>query len=100
MNGDEVISYYVMQDGNPIFVGMCDRYTHKEKKDLVQLPVSYIFPSKHINSYMKFSDKAVKNMIRGLGLKNGSIFFNVLLIPMGLLECMSQDIVLMEHRSI
>lgn len=75
MNGDEVISYYVMQDGNPIFVGMCDRYTHKEKKDLVQLPVSYIFPSKHINSYMKFSDKAVKNMIRGLGLKNGSIFF-------------------------
>ena len=75
MNGDEVISYYVMQDGNPIFVGMCDRYTHKEKKDLVQLPVSYIFPSKHINSYMKFSDKAVKNMIRGLGLKNGAIFF-------------------------
>jgi biotin carboxylase len=75
MVGDEVISYYVMQEGNPIFVGMCDRYTYKAKSDLVQLPTSYIFPSRHIESYMEHSDPAVKNMIRGLGLKNGSIFF-------------------------
>ena len=75
MCGDEVISYYVMQDGNPIFVGMCDRYTFKAREDLVQLPTSYIFPSRHIDSYMKHSDKAVKDMIKGLGLNNGSIFF-------------------------
>lgn len=75
MCGDEVISYYVMQDGNPIFVGMCDRYTYKARKDLVQLPTSYIFPSKHIDSYIEHSDKAVKDMIKGLGLNNGSIFF-------------------------
>lgn len=75
MVGDEVISYYVMQDGNPIFVGMCDRYTYKAKSDLVQLPTSYIFPSRHIDSYIAHSDSAVKNMIKGLGLDNGSIFF-------------------------
>ena len=75
MQGDEVISYYVMQDGKPIFVGMCDRYTYKEKSDLVQLPTSYIFPSRHIDSYISRTDTAVKAMIRGLGLKNGSIFF-------------------------
>ena len=75
MTGDEVISYYVMQDGNPIFVGMCDRYTYKAREDLVQLPTSYIFPSRHIDSYMKYSDEAVKQMIKGLGLDNGSIFF-------------------------
>jgi len=75
MTGDEVISYYVMQDGNPIFVGMCDRYTYKAKEELVQLPTSYIFPSRHIESYFKHSDGAVKAMIRGLGLDNGSIFF-------------------------
>ena len=75
MVGDEVISYYVMQEGNPIFVGMCDRYTYKAKSDLVQLPTSYIFPSRHIDSYIQYSDQAVKAMIKGLGLANGSIFF-------------------------
>lgn len=75
MCGDEVISYYVIQDGNPIFVGMCDRYTYKAREDLVQLPTSYIFPSRHIDSYMQHSDNAVKAMIKGLGLNNGSIFF-------------------------
>jgi len=75
MCGDEVISYYVMQDGNPIFVGMCDRYTYKAREKLVQLPTSYIFPSRHIDSYMQHSDNAVKAMIKGLGLNNGSIFF-------------------------
>ena len=75
MCGDEVISYYVMQEGNPIFVGMCDRYTYKAREDLVQLPTSYIFPSRHIDSYMKHTDKAVKDMIKCLGLNNGSIFF-------------------------
>lgn len=75
MTGDEVISYYVMQDGNPIFVGMCDRYTYKEKEDLVQLPNSYIFPSRYIDSYLQHTDSTVKKMIQGLGLDNGSIFF-------------------------
>ena len=75
MTGDEVISYYVMQDGNPVFAGMCDRYTYKPKDDLVQLPTSYVFPSRHIRSYMEHSDQAVKNMIKGLHLDQGSIFF-------------------------
>lgn len=75
MTGDEVISYYVMQDGNPIFVGMCDRYTYQDKSELVQLPTSYIYPSKYIDSYMESVDSAIKDMIRGLGLENGSIFF-------------------------
>lgn len=75
MTGDEVISYYVMQDGEPIFVGMCDRYTYQDKAELVQLPTSYIYPSRYIDSYMQHTDRAVKEFIRGLGLKNGSIFF-------------------------
>lgn len=86
MCGDEVISYYVMQDGNPIFVGMCDRYTYKARKELVQLPTSYIFPSKHIDSYMEHTDKAVKNMIRCLGLNNGSIFFQCFVDNQGIVR--------------
>lgn len=75
MTGDEVISYYVIQDGEPIFVGMCDRYTYKSGNNTVQLPTSYIFPSRHINSYIKSADLPIKRMIRKLGLENGSIFF-------------------------
>ena len=75
MQGDEVISYYVMQNGNPIFVGMCDRYTYKAREELVQLPTAYVFPSRHIDSYFEHSDRAIKQMIKALGLNNGSIFF-------------------------
>ena len=75
MIGDEVISYYVIQDGNPVFVGMCDRYTYKAKSDLVQLPTCYVFPSHHIDSYIRYTNDAVKKLIRGLGLGNGTIFF-------------------------
>lgn len=75
MMGDEVISYYVIQDGNPIFVAMCDRYTYKGNSKLVQLPTCYIYPSRHIESYIKNTDKVVKDMIKNLGLYKGSIFF-------------------------
>lgn len=85
MKGDEVISYYVMQDGNPIFVGMCDRYTYKQK-DKVQLPISYIFPSRHIDSYLEYSDKPVKEMIKGIGLDNGSIFFQCFVDEKGIVR--------------
>lgn len=85
MSGDEVIAYYVMQDGTPIFAGMCDRYTYKQK-DKVQLPVSYIFPSKHIDSYLMYSDEPVKKMIKGIGLDNGSIFFQCFVDDKGIVR--------------
>lgn len=75
MTGDEVISYYVIQDGEPSFVGMCDRYTYRQEEQTVQLPTAYFFPSKHIDDYLRTADTAVKKMLRGLGLQNGSIFF-------------------------
>lgn len=86
MTGDEVISYYVIQDGNPIFVGMCDRYTFKYKSELVQLPTAYIFPSRYIESYLRSTDPAIKKMIRGLGLKNGSIFFQCFIDKDGIVK--------------
>lgn len=75
MMGDEVIQYYVMQDGNPIFAAMCDRYTFKAPDNPVQLPICYIFPSRHIQQFIDSGKMAMKNMIKGLGMDNGSIFF-------------------------
>ena len=75
MTGDEVIVYYVMQDGNPTFAAMCDRYTYKPKEGLIQLPTSYIYPSRHVDSYTAHFDQAVRGMIKGIDLDNGSVFF-------------------------
>ena len=74
MDGLEVIMYYVIQDGVPTFVAMCDRYTSKEQKGVTQLPSAYIFPSKHINKYLAEVDEKVCDMLRGMGIKNGVLF--------------------------
>lgn len=74
MTGEEVVIYYVIQDGEPFLVGMCDRYTNKEQKGVAQLPTSYIFPSKHLAQYIDEADEKVCNMLKGMGLTNGVLF--------------------------
>lgn len=74
MGGLEVIMYYVIQDGEPSFVAMCDRYTSKEQLGVTQLPSAYIFPSKHIQSFISKGDQEVRSMLKGMGVKNGVLF--------------------------
>ncbi len=74
MSGLEVIMYYVIQDGEPTFVAMCDRYTSKEQAGVTQLPSAYIFPSKHMDKFMEEVDESVCNMLKGIGVKNGVLF--------------------------
>ena len=74
MTGDEVVIYYAFQNGEPSLVAMCDRYTNKEQKGVAQLPTSYIFPSIYLHKYIKTVDKKVKEMFKGLGIKNGFMF--------------------------
>lgn len=74
MTGEEVVIYYVIQNGVPFLVGMCDRYTNKEQKGVAQLPTSYIFPSKYLNNYCHSIDDKVRNMLIGMGIQNGVLF--------------------------
>lgn len=74
MTGDEVVIYYVIQDGNPFLVGMCDRYTNKEQKGVAQLPTSYIFPSRYLKNYEKTVDDRICNMLKGMKITNGVLF--------------------------
>ncbi|MDE7104357.1 MAG: ATP-grasp domain-containing protein [Ruminococcus sp.] len=74
MGGLEVIMYYVIQNGEPSFVAMCDRYTSKEQEGITQLPSAYIFPSKHIERFKSEADEKVCNMLRGLNIENGVLF--------------------------
>ncbi|MBE7089982.1 MAG: ATP-grasp domain-containing protein [Clostridiales bacterium] len=74
MDGIEAIVYYVIQDGKPSLVAMCDRYTSKEQEGITQLPSAYIFPSKHLDKYIKETDEKVCNMLKGMGIQNGVLF--------------------------
>lgn len=74
MTGEEVIVYYIFQEGEPILVAMCDRYTNKEQKGVAQLPTSYVYPSRHLEKYQAMVDEKVKAMFRGVGIKHGVMF--------------------------
>ena len=74
MSGLEVVIYYVIQDGEPTLVAMCDRYTSKEQEGVTQLPSAYIFPSRHLDRYVKEIDEKVKIMLKGLEIQNGVLF--------------------------
>ena len=74
MQGEEVVLYYYFQNGNPIFVGMCDRYVLKQNSGLAQLPTAYIFPSRFTKAHIEKTHEAVKNMFKGIGIKNGTMF--------------------------
>ena len=74
MTGDEVVIYYVIQNGKAFLVGMCDRYTNKEQKGVAQLPTAYIYPSRYLDSYKKNTDEKVCNMLTKMGIKNGILF--------------------------
>lgn len=74
MRGDEVVLYYYFQDGNPMFVIMCDRYVFKQREDLAQLPTAYIFPSKYTVSHLKETNEKIIQMFKNIGMQNGPIF--------------------------
>ena len=74
MQGDEVVLYYYIQDGNPVFAGMCDRYVIKQDDSTAQLPVAYIFPSKHTKEHMNTTDSLIKDMFRKTKMENGVVF--------------------------
>ncbi len=74
MTGQEVVAYYAFQDGEPVFLGMCDRYTNHELASSAQLPTAYIFPSRFTSQYMASGDGPVKSMFRRKRVENGVMF--------------------------
>ena len=74
MTGEEVVIYYLIQEGEPSLIGMCDRYTNKEQQGVAQLPTSYIYPSQYLARYIETTDPRVKSMLKGMGVRNGVLF--------------------------
>lgn len=74
MTGEEIVMYYYFQDGNPIFMGMCDRYVNKEQKGVAQVSTAYVFPSKYTSNHLKFTNQKYLNMLKKIGVPNGTMF--------------------------
>lgn len=74
MTCDEVVIYYIVQNGTPVLTAICDRYTNKEQEGVAQLPTSYIFPSRYTEGYISDVDHNVKEMFKSIGVQNGPIF--------------------------
>jgi hypothetical protein len=63
--------YYTMQDGRLSLSAMCDRYLTYELGNLAPLPIGYIYPSRHLDVYIKNVNSNVINMYKSIGANNG-----------------------------
>ncbi|MDO4564037.1 MAG: ATP-grasp domain-containing protein [Clostridia bacterium] len=71
---DDVNIDYVMQDGKIILTAVGDRYVNTEQKGLSPLTAAVVYPSKHLDEYIKLLDSKVKTMFYEEGMHNGTVF--------------------------
>ncbi|MBE5940680.1 MAG: hypothetical protein E7266_09835 [Lachnospiraceae bacterium] len=72
---DSVAFYYTIQNGEISFSHMIDWYRYKNKDGVDAITATLIYPSKYTEKYMKKMDKPVRDMIKGIGLRDGYIQF-------------------------
>ncbi len=72
--GDEISATYSFVDGECRLSMLSQMYYNLEQKGFVPLPDAYIYPSKHLSAFLKTANKPIINMLKSLGIENGSIF--------------------------
>lgn len=72
--GDEISATYTFIDGDCRLSMLSQMYYNLEQKGLVPLPDAYIYPSKHLDAFLKKANEPIINMLKHIGLKNGSVF--------------------------
>lgn len=70
---DVVGIYYSIQNGVVALSSMADRIMYKFNNNR-QLNTALIYPSVYLNRYLTLVDKSVKEMIKAIGIQNGTIF--------------------------
>ncbi len=71
---DEINVTYIIQDGDVQLAAIHDRYLNDNPNTAVHIPDLYIYPSRYTNIYLEKYNDAVIRMLKGIGLKNGSLF--------------------------
>lgn len=71
---DEINVTYIAQDGDIQLAAIHDRYFNESQKGFMKVPDMYIYPSRYTDLYYNTVNEKVINMLKGIGVKNGSIF--------------------------
>lgn len=75
---DEINVTYIAQDGDIQLVAVHDRYFNTEQKSATKAPDLYIYPSRYTDLYLEKFNQGVIDMLRGIGVKNGSLFIQAI----------------------
>ena len=71
---DEINMTYIAQNGDIQLAAVHDRYFNTEQKSATKAPDLYIYPSRYTNLILeKYNDRII-NMLKGIGVQNGSLF--------------------------
>ena len=71
---DEINVTYIAQDGEIQLAAIHDRYFNESQKGFMKVPDAYIYPSRYTDLYYETVNDKVINMLKGIGVKNGSLF--------------------------
>ena len=71
---DEINVTYIAQDGDIQLAAIHDRYFNESQKGVMKVPDLYVYPSRYTNVYYDTVNEAVIKMLKGIGVKNGSLF--------------------------
>lgn len=71
---DEINLTYIAQDGNIQLAAVHDRYFNKTQPGALKAPDLYIYPSRYTDLILKQYNEAIINMLKKLGITNGSLF--------------------------
>lgn len=74
MKGEYIVLNFTLQDGKLYLSAMADKPVIDEKyaNGLIRLPKGYIMPSKYLDLFYEKQFKNFEELVKGIGLKNGS----------------------------
>lgn len=75
---DEINVTYIAQDGDIQLAAIHDRYFNESQNGVMKVPDMYIYPSRYTQLYYETVNDKVINMLKGIGIKNGSLFMQAI----------------------
>lgn len=80
IKAEEVMVYFTVHNGKTELSAMCDRHMRLFDEHITQLPIAYVYPSKHLEIFEKYNFDAFKRLICNLGIKDGLIAFQAFVV--------------------
>lgn len=71
VDGFEIVVYYTFCDGKVTLSSMGDKYVRGNSQSFIPLAEIYAYPSQYLPQYIAEVDQNMRNMLIGLGVKNG-----------------------------